>query len=279
MGVKSYFKRLIKYVLHESKQPIIYANIAERKQDKIHDNKVYVVTGGGSGLGFYMAKSLIKSGAKVIITGRKEENLKNAVNSLGNNCKYYLMDVCDIQSSKDTLKKIFDEYKNIDGIINNAGISLHEKDILDVSEENFDAQINTNLKGAYFLAQSYIELYEKNKQQSGNILFISSERGSMCDDLPYGLSKIAINSLTEALSRRYYKKGIRVNAIAPGVTCSGLNNKDKDGDLYLDNSAGRFLVPEEIAEVVNFILSDYALSISGEIINCDAGNHIRAYFE
>ena len=101
----------------------------------------------------------------------------------------------------------------------------------------------------------------------------------MCDDLPYGLTKIAINSLTQGLSRRFYQDGIRVNAVAPGVTCSNLNNINKNGDLYANKSSGRVFVPEEIAEVVNYILSDFSKCISGEIINCDAANHVNSYFE
>jgi len=277
-GIKKYFKRLIKFLVYEQKQPIVYANISEKNFNEIHLGKKYIVTGGGSGLGFYIARSLIKSGASVIITGRNEKKLISSKNELGNLCFYKVMDVSNVLESCEILENIFEEYGFIDGLINNAGISLHEENILKVSLENFDSQINTNLRGAYFLSKKYIELYKKYKMSSGNIVFISSERGSFCDDLPYGLSKVAINSLTEGLSRRFYKDGIRVNAVAPGVTCSDLTKINKKGDLFAYKAAGRILVPEEIAEVTNFILSDYSKCISGEVINCDAGNHLACYF-
>lgn len=150
--------------------------------------------------------------------------------------------------------------------------------LLYLLKENYDKQFDINLKGSYFIAKKYIELYKKNKQIKGNIIFVSSERGSMCDDIPYGLTKVALNSLTEGLSRRFYKSGIRVNAIAPGVTCSNLTKIKRTDDLYTDKASGRVLFPEEIAEITNFILSDYSNCISGEIINCDAGNHIASYY-
>lgn len=275
---KSYIKRMMKYVLHEHKQPIIHSDVVVKEKNSIHKNKKYIITGGGSGLGFYIAKSLIEGGATVIICGRNEKKLKDAKKKLGERCDYAVMDVADVEDACATLDDIFEKHKSIDGLVNNAGISLHEKDILDVTVDNFDAQFNTNLKGAYFLSKKYIECFKQNKQKNGNIVFISSERGSMCDDIPYGLTKAAINSLTGGLSRRFYKNGIRVNAIAPGVTCSALTKIDRNSDLYAEKAAGRVLLPEEIAETVNFILSDYSKCISGEVINCDAGNSLACWF-
>lgn len=278
MNMMRYLKRMLKFVLYEYKQPIIYSNIIEQPKNQIHKNKKYIVTGGGSGLGFYIAKSLINSGAYVIITGRNEEKLKSSLNKLGKNCEYLIMDITDIEKGKTILEELFNKHNEIHGIINNAGVSFHEKNILEVTEKQFDEQFNTNLKGAYFFSQNYIKELKNRKQQNGNIIFISSERGSMCDDIPYGLTKVALNSLVKGLSRRFYKEGIRVNAVAPGVTCSDMTKYKKEDDLFLDNATGRVLLPEEIAEVVNFIISDYSKCISGEIINCDSGKHIASYY-
>jgi NAD(P)-dependent dehydrogenase (short-subunit alcohol dehydrogenase family) len=276
--IKNYLKRLFKYVLYDYKQPIIYAKVYEKSQNEIHIGKTYVITGGGSGLGYYIARSLLKSGARVVITGRNEDKLKKAVKELGKNCNYKVMDVKNISEIEIVMKEIFKEYKQVDALVNNAGISLHEENILEVSEKNFDDQFDTNLKGAYFASQMYIKLYKEYKMEEGHILFISSERGSMCDDIPYGLTKVAINSLTAGLSRRFYKDGIRVNAVAPGATCSDLTKYDKNGDLFSNNASGRILVQEEIAEITNYILSDYTKCMSGEVINCDSGNHLPSYF-
>ena len=271
---KNYIKRGIKYVLHEHKVPIVKVEINQKSPNNIFGDKIYLVTGGGSGLGFYIAKKLVEESAKVVITGRNEEKLKKSKKELGDNCDYFVCDVSDIESSKKMIKETFEKYNKLDGIINNAGISLHEWDFMKVTDKNFDDQFYINLKGSYFLTQEYIR-YLENLNLSGNILFISSERGTMVDDLPYGLTKSSINSLVKALSYKYYKKGIRVNAIAPGVTASDMTSVDKNGDLYNDNNSGRFFVPEEVAEVANFLLSDYSKCISGEIIHTNGGNHIK----
>ena len=107
--VVKYFKRLIKYVLYEHKQPIIYTNVYEKSQNEIHLNKVYIVTGGGGGLGYYITKSLISSGATVIITGRNEEKLKKSCEELGKKCKYIKMDIRNIAESKEKLNKLLSD--------------------------------------------------------------------------------------------------------------------------------------------------------------------------
>lgn len=274
MGLKLYIKRGIKYILKEYKQPIIKVEVVQKEPSNLFKDKVYIITGGGSGLGFYMAKKLISEGAFVVITGRNEQKLKNAKKDLGKNCSYKVFDIGNIKEADSIINSIFEEYKMIDGIINNAGISLHEWDFMKVDEEKFDSQFLTNLKGGYFFTQSYIRRLCKIKK-NGNVIFISSERGSMCDDLPYGLTKASINSLVQSLSFRYYQDGIRVNGIAPGVTASEMTNIDKNSDLYSNCNAGRFFVPEEVAELACFLLSDYSKCISGEVIHCNGGNHIK----
>ena len=123
---------------------------------------------------------------------------------------------------------------------------------------------------------------EKNKEDEGNLIFITSETGNQAYDIPYGMTKAALNSLTQALSRRVYKQGIRVNAIAPGVTVSDMT-KDyaevSDGNYFRKSASDRIFLPEEIAEVVCFLLSDASKCISGEIIHCNAGNHIKTFWE
>lgn len=278
MGMGKYFKRMFKYIISEHKQDIVYAQICQKNFSEIFNGKVALITGGGHGIGFYIAKRLISDGATVIITGRNEEKLKSAKKELGKNCEYIVMDVTDIKNNDRIIKQIYQRYGKLDYLINNAGISLHEGSILDVTEENYDDQFNTNLKASYFLSKSYINEYLKTKQKNGNIIFISSQRGSQCDELPYGLTKTAINSLTQCLGKKYYKNGIRVNAISPGVTASDLTKIDKNKDLANNRSNGRYFVQEEIAEVVAFIASDYSKSISGDIINCDGGEYNNTYF-
>ena len=98
-----------------------------------------------------MAKKLSSEGAKVIITGRNEEKLKSAVNEIKNDVKYVVYDVR--KCKKNFINEVYNNYGKIDCIINNAGISLHEGNMLNVTNEGFQNQFDTNLKGAYFLPQ------------------------------------------------------------------------------------------------------------------------------
>ena len=278
MKIGNYIKRGIRYIVKGIPQINITTQIVQKTPQEMFKNKKILITGGGSGLGFYIAKKCANEGAKVIIVGRNKEKLEEAINQLGPNTSYMIFDVQESEKSEEFMKEVFEKYGKIDCLINNAGISLHEKDFFNVTIDKFNKQIDTNLKGAYFLTQAYINLLQEKDQ--GNVIFISSERGAQCDYLPYGLTKVAINSLTEGLSRKYYKRGIRVNAVAPGITASNMTNIDKDSNLYCSyNASGRYFIPEEVAEVVAFLISDMSKCISGEVIYCDAGNHLNPWFK
>ena len=117
---------------------------------------------------------------------------------------------------------------------------------------------------------------KKNKTSKSNILFISSLTGAQVYDLPYGLSKSCMNSLVGGLSRRYIKDGIRVNGLAPGITRTKITEDyidQNDENLATNSAPGRVFLPEEMAEVACFLLSDCSTCISGEVINCDCGDH------
>lgn len=272
--ILTYIKRGIKYIRTEYRQPIIKAEIVQKEKSDMFKDKVYLVTGGGSGIGFSIAKMLISENAKVIITGRNEEKLINSKKELGENCEYYVLDMNMIDKFSVIINEIYNKYGKLDGLINNAGVSLHEWDFLKVTPEGFDTQFYTNLKGAYFLTQEYIKMLLE-KEDAGNVIFISSERGSMAEVIPYGLTKAAIDSFTKGLSYKYYNKGIRINSIAPGVTATAMTNINKNEDLFTTNTSGRIFLPEEIAEIVCYLLSDYSKCISGEVIHCNGGNHIK----
>ena len=208
--------------------------------------------------------------------GRNEETLKQASQELGQ-CPYIAADLQDVKRIKGIILEASEKLNGVDSLVNNAGISLHEKSFFDVTEDTFDKQFNTNIKAPYFLSQEFIKYGKNNGQNSLNILFITSERGLYGDVIPYGLTKAAINSLTHGLARAFITKGVRVNAIAPGVTASDMTGFNKDGNLYRPQSCGkRVLLPEEIAETAVFLLSHDSGCISGEIIPCNEGNHLRS---
>lgn len=274
--MKGFVKRTIDYIFHGLKPRVVNANIVVSASGSNLKGRRIIVTGGGRGLGFYIAKKCIEEGAKVVISGRSEESLKKSSVELSN-CAYVVYDVTSIENRAD----FFDECEKLLGgpihcLVNNAGISLHEGSIYKVTSDTFDKQFDTNLKAPYFLSQEYIRRYEQAGLEGGSILFITSERGLYCDDIPYGLIKAAINSLTQGLGRRLLKKGIRVNAVAPGVTASDMTGRSKEGNLDRPASCGgRVFLPEEVAEVSAFLLSDKAKCINSQIIPCNQGNHLR----
>lgn len=283
MGYKRLIRRIAKFILTEQPKSFVTVNIAQINYGNILKGKNIVITGGSRGIGYAMAKKCISEGANVIITGRNKDTLEKVVNELGPRCKAVTFDVTDVNMSSDFLnqcKAIFGA--PIDCLISNAGISLHENIFTNVTVESFDKQFNTNFRGNYFLCKAYLEMKLAEKTKDAQLLLISSESANQCYDIPYGMTKAATNSLVKALSRRVYKHNIRVNAIAPGVTLSDMTKdyaEAADGNLYRDCASNRIFKPEEVAEVVCFLLSDASKCISGEIIHTNAGNHLNPFWK
>lgn len=282
MRFKKILKKIARVILNSSDTKIT-VEVDQVKFGEILKNRNIVITGGGKGIGYAIAEKCISEGANVVISGRNINDLKEAQKKLGKNCSYIVFDNTDINGINTFLEECDSKLNGkIDSLICNAGISLHEQNFRKVTIETFDKAFNTNFKANYFLAKYFIELIEKKKKVYGNLIFISSETGNQCYDIPYGLTKSSINSLTGALSRRVYKNNIRVNAIAPGVTISQMT-KDyadcSDGNLYRKSASDRIFLPEEIAEVACFLLSNSSKCISGEVIHCNAGNHLSVYWD
>lgn len=272
MGLKSKIKHLISFLLHGEAKPI-YAKISYLAPNSQLTGKKIVITGGGRGLGYAMAKKFVAEGAEVLIAGRNEKTLQKSAAEL--NCKYLTLDVQDTSSFKGFIEKAAEMLDGINCLVNNAGISLHEAGFLDVSPEQFDAQVNTNLKGCFFLTQEFIE-YSMDKEGMKNILFTSSETSMTVDERPYGLTKVALNSLVQGLAYRYVNDGYRINAVAPGVTVSDMVGGDANGDLRYGNITHRYYLPEEVAEVASFLLSDASNCLNGQILVCNEGKTINA---
>ena len=271
--LKSKIGHLISILLHGEPKPL-YANITYLQPNNRLKGQRIIVTGGGRGLGFTMAKRFVEEGAKVLIAGRNEETLKKGATEIG--CKYLRLDVQEVE----TFQEFFDKAEMLMGkincLVNNAGISLHEKAFTDVTPESFDAQIKTNLRGGFFMAQEFIKLLQQD-QKTGTLLFMSSETSHTADIRPYGLTKAAINSLVKGLASKYAKEGIRINAVAPGITTSDMTGFKADRNLYLKrNATERVYLPEEVAECACFLLSDISGCVSGEILTCNNGKTINA---
>lgn len=251
-------------------------NIAFLSDSERLKGKRIVIVGGTRGVGMQIARKCQECGAEILIIGRDEKTLKEA-SAVLRDCKYIRYDITDFEQMHDLIDRIdslFDG-RHADSLIYNASLYLHEHDVMEVTQEGFDRQFQTNLKAPYFVSQVFIDYLLKTETKPANLLFISSEMGLYCNDVPYGLGKASLNSMVEGLSRRYINNGIRINAVAPGVLSNEASDVSEE-DLYRKYSCGkRFIMPEEVAEVVSFLLSDAANCISGAVVPCNQGNHLR----
>lgn len=274
MSIKSYIKRAIIFILRGVPVKNVTASISYLSPNTRLSEKKILVTGGGRGLGFAMAKKFVAEGASVLIAGRNEETLKKSANDIG--CQYLSLDVSNPSTFGSFMEQANQMLSGVNCIVNNAGISLHEKDFFDVTPETFDKQVNTNLKGGFFLTQKFVEILKK-EQRTGTVLFTSSETGDTMDFRPYGFTKAAVNSMVQGLAYLFSKDGIRVNAVAPGVTTSDMTGFKADGNLYEPGSTvERVYLPEEVAETACFLLSNAAGCISGQIITCNNAKTVNA---
>lgn len=274
MSYIQYLKRGARFVLKGVPVKNITANISYLQPNGRLSGKKIIVTGGGKGLGAAMATKFVTEGASVLISGRNEKKLKSTADRIG--CRYLTLNVQDTAGFDSFINEADRILEGIDCLVNNAGISLHEPTFFDVTPETFDAQIATNLRGGFFLTQCFTKLLLREKRQ-GNVLFISSETGETVDIRPYGFTKAAINSMVQGLACLFVEKGIRVNAVAPGITASDMTGFKETGNLYLPiNATERVYLPAEVAETACFLLSDASACISGQIIVCNNGRTINA---
>lgn len=252
----------------------VSANITYSAPNERLKGKKIIITGGGRGLGAAMAEKFVREGADVLIAGRSEKSVKDTAERL--KCHYLIIDVSKPDTFKDFMQKADEMLGGVNAIVNNAGISLHELTFFDVTPETFDAQVDTNLKGCFFLTQEFVRLL-KSKNEKGVVLFISSETGDTMDFRPYGFTKAAVNSMVQGLAYLFRREGIRVNAVAPGITASDMTGISADGNIGSGSYAtGRYYLPEEVAETACFLLSDASGCISGQIITCNNAQTVNA---
>lgn len=286
MGVKRLIRKAAKLVLSSSPEKHVSVTVAQVAVGSLLAGRRVVVTGGGRGLGLAMAGRFAAEGARVCISGRNEGVLRAACKKIGPAASYVVSDVCEVKRAAWFLDEVARRLDGeADSLVANAGVSLHEGHFSNVTPEGFDVQFGTNVRGAYFLAQEFLRRRLRSVEPSGNLLVVTSETGEQAYDTPYGMTKAAMDSFVRAASRRVYRAtdgALRVNAVAPGVTLSDMTAEyadASDGNMYRDCASGRIFLPEEVAEVALFLLSDASKCISGEVIHTNAGNHIKAFWD
>lgn len=268
---QSILKKIYRWIVPP---PVKVAKISYISPDSKLKGKRILVTGGTGGIGRAMAKRFVDEGARVLITGRNQDKLKKVATEIG--CEALELDLRKVDSFGGFVSSVLEKLGGIDCLVNNAGISLHEKSLEKVTLDGFNQQFETNFRGPFFLTQKVLPHIVKNGS-GGKVLFISSETGDTVDFRPYGLTKIVINSFVQGLAHLYSPYGVTVNAISPGVTATDMTGFQPDENLYCSfNPVGRVYLPEEMAEVAVFMLSDASNIISGQIITCNHAKTVNA---
>lgn len=207
MKIKNNLRKVAKWILSENGSKVS-VEIVQINVGNIHKGKTFLITGGSKGLGFQIASKIVSEGGRVLITGRNKDSLLKATKALGKSSDYIAFDNSNVVDIPNLFVSARKKIGRIDHMICNAGISNHDGDYSKVTEESWDQTFDINLKGSFFMAQEFLKIKHREKEQYGSILFISSETGKQNYDIPYGLTKAALNSLTGALARREVRNGI-----------------------------------------------------------------------
>lgn len=237
-------------------------------------NKTVFITGIGSGIGLATAQVAIKLGARVYGTVFSEEQSEKITEYISSECIYKV----DVKNSDEIAFAIDDAAKcsgKLDGIVAVAGI-LSLQEFTKTDDIIWHNVIDTNLSGSFYSARAAIPHLQK--QTAGSIVFVSSQIGLVGHPLgaAYAASKAGINGLTKSTAVELAPNSIRVNAVAPGPVVSDMTAKARADEkrynsLLADIPMGRFGQPEEIATIINFLLSEASSFITGQVIVADGG--------
>lgn len=243
------------------------------------EGKTAVITGGNSGIGFATAKEFIAQGAKVIITGRNEKSVRDAVAELGENAHGIISDSAYMPEVEKLAEQVKTVTQNIDIVVINAGVGKFNT-LENMTEEMFDEIMNINFKGAYFSIQQLLPMVNTG----GSIVLNTSINAhiGMAGATVYAASKAALLTLAKNLSAELTSRKIRVNAVSPGPVGTPLHSSEKLGlseedlqnmgeSLIKQIPIGRFGQAEEIAKTITFFASDDSAFILGSELIADGG--------
>lgn len=239
------------------------------------DKKIAIVTGSARGIGKSIALKLANENAKVLLVDASDgvNNTAEEFLSLGLDAQSYRLDITDAKAVEEFFADVFKQYGKIDIVVNNAGIT---KDglMLRMSEEDWDAVLNVNLKGS-FLFCKFAGKYMM-KKRTGKIVNVASIVGVMgnAGQANYASSKAGVIGLTKSVAKELAGRGITCNAIAPGFIQTKMTDEltPEVKENYLSNiPLKRFGTTEEVAEVIKFLVSDSANYITGQVLHIDGG--------
>lgn len=245
----------------------------------MNDKRIALVTGGSSGLGLATARKFTQQGIYTIIMGRNKQRLEETAHTLGENCIPLNFDVTHLDKIPGMIKKITDREKQLDVLVNNAGINL-KKDIIDVTDKEFQDVILTNLTAVFAMSREAARVMAR--QKCGAIINISSMAAhyGIPKVVAYTVSKSGVEGLTRAMAVELSPLGIRVNCIAPGfieteMSAAALNQDPERKQKVLSRTPmGKLGLPEDVANAAYFLTTQDARFMTGSVITVDGGNSI-----
>ena len=242
------------------------------------NGKTAVVTGGARGIGAAVCRKLASLGADIAIAARKCDERTAALEQelteqFGVRAKTYPCDVSDAEQCKAAVKQILADFGNLTILVNNAGIT-RDALILGMKESDFDAVINTNLKGTFNMTQACYRPFMKQKY--GKIINLSSVSGQLgtAGQANYAASKAGVVALTKVTARELASRGVTCNAIAPGFIATDMTNaisEEATADYLKSIPLGRAGTPEDVANLAAFLASPESDYVTGTVIRVDGG--------
>lgn len=240
------------------------------------EGKIAIITGGTRGIGFETARTFAKNGAKAIIFGSREATVNKAIDELksdGLEVTGYWPNLNDYDDIQKTIDQIAADYGRIDILVNNAGISANQP-IENTTPEDFNKIIDLNIRAMFYVTKAVVPTM---KEQGGGVVLNTSSMVSIYGQpsgVGYPTSKFAVNGMTKSLARELAPNGIRVNAVAPGVTNTDMIAGLPEAQLapiVKTIPLGRIGEPSDIANAFLFLASDLAGYVTGEILQVDGG--------
>lgn len=276
--MKSLIKRVGKKII-EPFQKVSYINNVVYNGDLLK-GRMALITGGTSGIGLAIATTFLLNGCDVIITGRNQKKIDDAIRALKSKVKDKNRKIIGVQfdiADSQTIQKNFDDITNkygerLDILVNNAGV-IKGSNIGETEVDEYELCLKTNLEGTYFLSQAFFN-YVKSMKRKGNILNVCSSSSMRPAVKPYTLTKWGLRGLTIGMAKKFIKFGVVVNGIAPGPTYTPMlvGKAIAEKNLTLkSNPAGRYTTPEEIANGALFLVSDMGKMVVGDIMYMTGG--------